>query len=493
MESDVRMIKLEEPSSDAALVRPSPLAPYGLRGRLRLARVMWAVLKLRSRTWLTANGWIRDAGDDSARLRAEGARLRDELVALGPTFVKIGQTLSTRIDLLPLEYTDELKLLLDRVPPFPNDVAFAIVERELGESLDKRFASVESEPIAAASIGQVYRAKLDGGEDVVIKVRRPDLERRIALDLAVLRYFVPRFARDGKLKNVDWSGVIDEFERVITDEMDYAKEVENAELFRRNFASWPQVYVPKIYPELSTKLVITMEFIPGIKVDDHAGLRRMGLTPMGVAELLVRTYLKQLLEDGFFHADPHPGNLRVMPDGRVAFFDFGMVGHIPLDFQSQLVDAFFHIVERDWAALTRDAIELGFLKIDPADTESIDRVMRELLDHYQGVRLGEKDFQELHADVANVLFHYPFQIPAKFTFILRAIMTLDGIGLKADPDFNFFTVAKPHAKEFMLRREGRYMGAKMLSRMLRREEGSIDWQKAWKLAKMAWKYYVDGR
>jgi predicted unusual protein kinase regulating ubiquinone biosynthesis (AarF/ABC1/UbiB family) len=309
----------------------------------------------------------------------------------------------------------------------------------------------------------------------------------------VLRHLLPRFTRDGRLKNVDWQGVIDEFERVIGEERDYDKEIANAEQFRANFASWEQVYVPKIYPELSTRQVITMEYIPGVKVDDHAGLKKMGLTPMAIAERLVRSYLKQLLEDGFFHADPHPGNLRVMPDGRLAFFDFGMVGRIPLDFQSQLVDAFFHIVERDWEGLTRDAVELGFLRLDPSDKEGMDRVMRELLDQYEGVRLGEKDFQELHSDVANVLYNYPFQIPAKFTFILRAIMTLDGIGMKADPDFNFFAVAKPHAKEFMLRREGRYMGARVLSRVLRREEGSIDWKKAWKLAKMAWKYYVDGR
>jgi predicted unusual protein kinase regulating ubiquinone biosynthesis (AarF/ABC1/UbiB family) len=494
MERDVRMIKLEDPGDRAPGQRAvSPLEPHGYRGRVRLARVLWAVFKLRTRSWLGTRSWFGGASDSSERRRLEGARLRDELVVLGPTFVKIGQTLSTRIDLLPIEVTDELKLLLDRVPPFPNDVAFGILERELGKPLDDVYATIDRVPIAAASIGQVYRARLRTGEDVVIKVQRPDLERRITLDLAVLRHLVPRFSREGRLKNVDWPGVIDEFERVIVEEMDYGKEVENAEQFRKNFAAWPQVYVPRIHAEHSSRRVITMEYIPGVKVDEHAGLRKMGLTPMGITELLVRTYLKQLLEDGFFHADPHPGNLRVMPDGRLAFFDFGMVGHIPLDFQSQLVDAFFHIVERDWAALTRDAVELGFLRLDPGDKESMDRVMHELLKKYEGVRLGEKDFQELHTDVANVLYSYPFQIPAKFTFILRAIMTLDGIGMKADPDFNFFAVAKPHAKEFMLRREGRYMGAKMLSRVLRREEGSIDWSKAWKLAKMAWKYYVDGR
>lgn len=481
---------LEDPGVKAVI---APLEPFGWRGRARLARVLWAAFKIRSAMWLGRRGWINRSADERARRRREGALLRRELVRLGPTFIKIGQTLATRVDLLPFEYVDELRELQDRVPPYPDAQAFALIEAELGRPVRELYASIDPFPIAAASLGQVYRARLSGGEEVVVKVQRPDLERRIDVDLAVLRQLVPRLAASGLLKAVDWARVVEEFATHLREEADYAKEVENAETFRANFASWPEISVPKIYRDLCSRRVITMEYIPGIKVDDHAGLKKMGLAPMTVAELLVRTYLKQLLEDGFFHADPHPGNLRLMPDGRLAFFDFGMVGRISLELQSQLVDAFFHIVERDWRALLRDGITLGFVRIDPSDETAFDNILRELLGHYESLRTGGIDINELFGKVADILYEYPFQIPAHFTFIFRAILTLEGIGKKADPGFNFFVVARPHAKEFMLRREGRYMGGKILSRVLRTEEGRVDWGKAWKLAKMAWKYYVTER
>lgn len=498
MTDDTRMRILDDPGPNATLARrgdSGPLAPYGMRGRLRLLRILWAGFKIRSVLWLHKKGWFTGGLDDAALRRREGARLRAELVALGPTFVKIGQTLSTRVDLLPLEYVEELRELQDRVPPFPNSEALAIIERELGRSPSDVFESIGTDPIAAASLGQVYRARIRegaaAGADVVIKVQRPDLERVVELDLAALRHLAPRLVESGELKNVDWWGVMDEFEHVIREEMDYTKEIANAETFRGNFAKWPEIFVPRMFPELSTARVLTMTYVPGVKVNDHAGLKRMGLTPIGIVELLVRSYLKQLLEDGFFHADPHPGNLRVMPDGRLAFFDFGMVGRISLDLQSQLVDAYLHIVEKDWPALLLDAVDLGFLRIDRENQEELDRVLGELLGRYEGYKLTSTPIQELNTDVASVLYNYPFQIPAHFTFILRAITTIDGIGLEADPDFNFFTMARPYAKEFMLRREGRYMGGKLLSRMLRKEEGGkIDWQKAWKLAKLTWKHLV---
>jgi predicted unusual protein kinase regulating ubiquinone biosynthesis (AarF/ABC1/UbiB family) len=399
--------------------------------------------------------------------------------------------LSTRVDLLPLEYTEELKELLDRVPPFPDEIAMSIVESELGRPPSEIFQSIDRHPIAAASLGQVYRARLESGEEVVVKVQRPDLESRIALDMATLRHVAPRLEASGALKATDWDAIVDEFAANLADEIDYVKEVANAEAFRKNFERWPEVYVPRIHHDLSSSRVITMEYIPGVKVDDHAGLRRMGIAPIEVAEFLVKTYLKQLLEDGFFHADPHPGNLRLMPDGRLAFFDFGMVGTLSLDFQSQLVDAFFHIVERDWTALLRDAVRLGFLRMDENDAQSLEELGRTLVAQYEGIRVRDLAFNDMREEVAELLYKYPFQIPAHFTFILRALTTLEGIGSKADPGFNFFEVARPYAKEFMLRREGRYLGGKLISRVLRGESGSLDWGKTWKLAKMAWKHYTN--
>lgn len=491
VDNEPRMIALPDPEARPGQDSRSSLEAYGWRGRLRIVRIGWAALKLRTAMWLNARGWTGDSPE--GRRRAEGARLRNELIALGPTFIKIGQMLSTRVDLLPFEYTEELKELLDRVPPFPTEQAFSIIEAELGRPLKEAYASIDSAPIAAASLGQVYRARLRTGEEVVVKVQRPGLETRIDLDMATLRHMAPRLQVSDVLKATDWNGIIDEFASVLADEIDYVREVENAETFRENFVKWDSIHVPTVYPELSSRRVITMEYIPGVKVDDHSGLRRMGLAPTDVTERLVQAYLKQLLEDGFFHADPHPGNLRVMPDGRLAFFDFGMAGRLSLELQSQLVDAFFHIVEKDWRGLLGAAAELGFLRIDPADREGLDEIGARLIEQYEGLRLGDLTFQDMSEEVADLLYRYPFQIPPHFTFILRALTTIEGIGSKADPDFNFFLVARPHAKEFMLRREGRYIGGKILARVLKGDEGSINWSKTWKLAKMAWKHYTAPR
>lgn len=486
-----KMIQLPDPATAMEPRQGASLESYGWRGRIRIARIGWAAFKLRTAIWLNERGWTGESPE--SRRRAEGERLRNELIALGPVFIKIGQMLSTRVDLLPFEYTEALRELLDRVPPFPDADAYSIIEEELGQPVRDLYASIDSSPIASASLGQVYRARLRSGEEVVVKVQRPGLEERIGLDIATLRHFAPRMQVSDVLKATDWSGVIDEFASVIADEIDYVKEVENAETFRANFASWPSIHVPKVFPELSTRRVITMEYIPGVKVDDHPGLRRLGLAPSDVTERLVQAYLKQLLEDGFFHADPHPGNLRIMHDGRLAFFDFGMAGRISLELQSKLVDAFFYIVEKDWRGLLRAAAGLGFLRIDPLDHEGLDHIGTKLIEQYEGLRLGDLTFRDMSEEVAELLYRYPFQIPPHFTFVLRALTTIEGIGSKADPDFNFFLVARPHAKEFMLRREGRYFAGRILSRVLKGDEGSIDWSKTWKLAKMAWKHYTGPR
>ncbi|HQR37792.1 MAG TPA: AarF/ABC1/UbiB kinase family protein [Blastocatellia bacterium] len=491
--NQIRMRRLDLPDRPRIAPAARRLTDYGYRGRLRLVRLSWAALKLKARLWAHSKSWFAgDAAPDALR-RAEGAQIRDELIALGPTFIKIGQMLSTRVDLLPVEYTEELRQLLDSVPPFPTAQAFAIIENELGRPVSELYRTIDTYPIASASLGQVYRARLHDGSEVVVKVQRPNLESLIELDIATLRHIAPRLAASGLVKNLNWDDIIDEFAAVISDEIDYEQEVRNAERFRANFAKWPSILVPRMHHDLSTRRVITMEYVPGVKVDDHVGLKRLGLTPSVIAERLVETYLKQLLEDGFFHADPHPGNLRVMSDGKIAFFDFGMAGVISRDLQSQLVDAFFHIVERNWFSLLNDAITLGFLRVDPDDEEALKEIGERLISQYEGLRIGDLAFREMTDEVADVLYRYPFQIPAHFTFILRALTTLEGIGSAADPNFNFFQVARPYAKSFMLKREGRHIGGQLLSRVLRGEEGKVDWSKTWKLAKMAWRHYLDRR
>jgi predicted unusual protein kinase regulating ubiquinone biosynthesis (AarF/ABC1/UbiB family) len=217
-----------------------------------------------------------------------------------------------------------------------------------------------------------------------------------------------------------------------------------------------------------------------------------GISPVKVNRLLVRAYLKQLLEDGFFHADPHPGNLLVMDSGHLAVFDFGMVGRITPRLQSQMIDAFFHVVSRDVHGLGQDIINLNFLK-PGVDAETIRPIVEGLFKHYLNLKLGEVNFKELTYDLAEVMYDYPFRLPANFTYVMRALMTLEGIGIVTDPEFSFFETAKPYAKEFMLKREGRLFRKLIFDKLTGRENGSdrIQWSKVWKLTKMAANIYLE--
>ena len=327
-----------------------------------------------------------------------------------------------------------------------------------GPQSSRSYAEIDSEPIAAASLGQVYRARLATGEEVAVKVQRPNLESTIAFDVAILFRLVKltnRFFPRAN-ENADWEGMLREFHSTIFEEMDYVKEGRNADRFRYNFRTWRAIRVPKIYWSHTNTRVLTLDFIRGTKVVDIEGLRANRISPVKVNRLLIRTYLKQLLEDGFFHADPHPGNLLVMDSGHLAFFDFGMVGRITPKLQAQMIDAFFHVVARDVHGLGQDIINLNFLK-PGVDPETVRPVVESLFTHYLNLRLGEVNFKELTYDLAEVIYEYPFRLPSNFTYIMRALMTLEGIGVVTDPGFSFFETAKPFAKEFMLRREGTHV------------------------------------
>jgi predicted unusual protein kinase regulating ubiquinone biosynthesis (AarF/ABC1/UbiB family) len=468
-------------------------ARIGFKGYLRLLRIFCSFFLFAARLFLNRRNWrLRKVVPTVEVLHEEGAKLRDKLLALGPTFIKIGQTLATRADLLPVEYIAELSQLQDNVPPFATVEAREIIEQELQAKIESVFRQFDDAPVAAASLGQVYRATLQTGQIVAVKVQRPHIEAQIDFDITVLRRLVNRLERYPNLiRGLDWEGTLKEFRATIREEMDYAQEVRNAETFRKNFADWKEVYVPRIFPIFSTHRVIVMEFIEGLKVTDIEELKSVGQNPHEVVKLLARTYLKQLLEDGFFHADPHPGNLRVMSDGRLAFFDFGMVGRLSMDMQSQLISAFFHIVERDVEGLVEDMIRLGFIELQKEDEAKFKPIIESLFDRYLSLKLKEVNFKELTFDLAKVIYEFPFRIPANFTYIVRAIMTLEGIGTLVDPNFNFFEVARPYAKGFMFKREGRYL-RELLLKQMRGEEGQIEWGKVWKLTKMAIKYYWNG-
>jgi predicted unusual protein kinase regulating ubiquinone biosynthesis (AarF/ABC1/UbiB family) len=443
--------------------------------------------------YITFRGAEGSARKD-ARLQKQAVWLRQSLINLGPTFIKIGQALGTRADLLPLPYVKELALLQDQVPAYSTAEAFARIESELGRPVHEAYTEIDSEPIASASLGQVYRARLSSGEEVAVKVQRPALAETISIDVAILYRLVKltnRFMPKAN-ENADWEGMLHEFYSTIFEELDYVKEGRNADRFRYNFRTWRPIRVPKVFWSHTTARVLTLEFIHGTKVVDIEGLRARRISAVKVNRLLVRTYLKQLLEDGFFHADPHPGNLLVMDSGHLAFFDFGMVGRISPKLQSQMIDAFFHVVGRDVQGLGQDIINLDFLK-PGVDPETVRPVVERLFKSYLNLKLGDVNFKELTYDLAEVIYEYPFRLPANFTYVMRALMTLEGIAIVTDPGFSFFETAKPYAKEFMLRREGRIFGRLVLDKLTGRENGEnkIAWSRVWKLTKMAAQMYLE--
>ena len=414
--------------------------------------------------------------------------LKGKLIHLGPTFIKIGQSMGTRADLLPLPFVKALGELQDNVPSFPNAIAFARIEKELGRKINEVYQEFDVEPIAAASLGQVYRAKLFTGEEVAVKVQRPNLVAIIKGDIEILRK-VTKFAEKfpSLNENADWAGMLREFDETIHEEMDYSAEGKNAERFTENFKEWSNVHVPKIYWNATSSKVLTMEFINGDKVTELDKLRVRGISPEKVNRLLIRTYLKQLLEDGFFHADPHPGNLLVMPDGRLAFFDFGMVGRITPQLQSKMIDAFFHVVAKDPQGIAQDLIDLDFMK-PGSNADAVRPVVEKMFEFHLNLKLKDVNFKELTYDLADVMYDYPFRLPSNFTYIMRALMTLEGIGIITDPEFNFFETAKPYAKEFMFKREGKDLRKLVTDKLLGRDkDGKLNLDRTWKLAKMAFK------
>ncbi len=476
-------IKHQNRKKRERLKRAYDLTRAAVYGEKLYAVRLWMVqtfLRLMRRFFLGSNV------NREAAQQKQAVWLKDKLIKLGPTFIKIGQSMGTRADLLPLPFVKELGTLVDQVPPFPNDVAFSIIEHELGRKINEAFAEFELEPVAAASLGQVYRARLHAGEEVAVKVQRPNLEATIKGDIVILKKvasFAERFPQLNE--NADWPGMLREFDVTIHEEMDYAAEGRNAERFRENFKNWANVHVPTIHWHFTTSKVLTMEFIHGTKVTDLEEQDRRQVDPAKVNRLLIKTYLKQLLEDGFFHADPHPGNLLVMPDGRLAFFDFGMVGRISPQLQAKMIDAFFHVVGKDPAGIAQDLIDLDFLKPGTSHA-SIKPVVERMFEFHFNLKLKDVNFKELTYDLADVMYDYPFRLPSNFTYIMRALMTLEGIGIITDPEFNFFETAKPYAKEFMLRREGNDFRKVFVDKLMGRDEGGkIDWDRTWKLAKMA--------
>lgn len=391
--------------------------------------------------------WGKVSGQNATRYRSKNAQwLVNKLVDLGPTFIKIGQALSTRSDLLPLEYVEALGQLQDRVPAFNSQQAIAIVEAELGNSIYALFRDFDSSPLAAASLGQVHRARLHTGEEVVVKVQRPGLELIFNLDFEVVHRLVRTANRFfPTIRKYDLETIYQEFFELLYQEIDYVHEGKNAERFRDNFCGNHRIIVPLVYWRYTTKKVLTLEYLPGIKIDDRQGLEAYGINTNEVIQLGICAYLKQLLLDGFFQSDPHPGNMAVNRDGNLIFYDFGTMAEVKSMAQDQMVKTFFAVVRKDTDEVVNSLTYMGLIK-PAANMTPVKRLVNFLLEKFTEKPVDFQAFEEMRSELYVMFQQQPFRLPAQMTFILKALTTLDGIARALNPQYNLMAASEPFIK-----------------------------------------------
>jgi len=420
---------------------------------------IWSfVLTFMFKLWRYNKAWSYPGGiteaKQTARRYAQAVWVRNTFLDLGPTFIKVGQLFSTRADIFSSEYVDELSKLQDRVPAFDYEQVATIIEQELGKTIAELFASFEPIPLAAASLGQVHKAELHSGETVVVKVQRPGLKKLFEIDLQILKGIAHYFQNHPEWgRGRDWIGIYEECCRILWEEIDYLNEGRNADTFRRNFRSYNWVKVPRVYWRYTTSKIITLEYVPGIKVSQYEALEAAGVDRKAIARYGAQAYLHQLLNNGFFHADPHPGNLAVSPDGALIFYDFGMMGTIKSNVREGLMETLFGIAQKDGDRVVQSLINLG--AIAPVeDIGPVRRSVQYMLDNFMDKPFENQSVATISEDLYEIAYNQPFRFPATFTFVMRAFSTLEGVGKGLDPEFNFMEVAQPYAMELMNNNNG---------------------------------------
>ncbi len=428
---------------------------------------------------LKLDDWQRKA-EQNKQKRAE--QLRKILIALGPTFIKVGQALSTRPDLIRKDFLDELVKLQDQLPPFASTTAFHIIETELNRPISDIFREISPHPVAAASLGQVYQATLHTGEPVAVKVQRPHLIPVLTLDLFLLRWAASWSAPFLPLNlGHDLTLIVDEFGTKLFEEVDYLNEGRNAEKFATNFRDDPTVKVPAIFWRYSSRRVLTLEWIPGIKLTDTDRIRQAGLDRDALIEVGVRSGLRQLLEFGFFHADPHPGNLFAMPAtgeaGAItcmAYIDFGMMDQLEESAKETLVDSVVHLINKDYEDLAQDFVKLGFLTPD-TDIRPIVPALEMVLGQALGEKVGDFNFKTITDKFSELMYEYPFRLPAKFALIIRSLITQEGLALTLNPDFKIVDIAYPYVAKRLLTGESPELRRRLLEVLFR--DGKFCWNR----------------
>ncbi|MDY6973622.1 MAG: AarF/ABC1/UbiB kinase family protein [Thermodesulfobacteriota bacterium] len=382
--------------------------------------------------------------------RAE--RVRMALEELGPTFIKMGQILSTRPDLLPVEFIRELPKLQDDVPAFPFEDVKRIIEKELQVALDDVFPRFERKPLAAASIGQVHRARMADGEDVVVKVQRPGIYRTIEIDLEIMLHLATLMERHLEGWDIQRpTMIVDEFARTLEKELDYSFEAVNMERFAVQFANEQAVYIPRVYRDISTSRVLTMEHVRGIKASEIEKLEEQGLDRSKIAQRGLDLFMKQVFVHGFFHADPHPGNIFVLPGNVICFLDLGMVGRIDRKQRGGLVDLVMNIARRDGAKVTDVLLMLAISDEEP-DRRSLEKDVTEFIDQHFYGPLKELQIGRLLHQFLDLTARHRLRIQPDLFMTIKALSIVEGVGRALDPELNIIRQAAPFVRRVQLER-----------------------------------------
>ncbi|MFM2172980.1 MAG: hypothetical protein RLZZ54_907 [Cyanobacteriota bacterium] len=429
-----------------------PPVVQGLRSAGRVLRIWSAVLQLLLWLWLDGKGWSYPGGATAERRAARQRRrarwLTAELLELGSAFIKLGQLLSARPDVLPASWVEELARLQDSVPAFSFETAQALLEQELGERCAE-IIDIDPEPLGAASLAQVHRASLRSGRQVVFKIQRPGLERLFRLDLEVMQQVAALLQRHPSWGvGRDWVSIAQECRRVLLRELDFRLEAEHAARFRQQFLDDPGIRIPAVVWELTTRRVLCLDYVPGIKINDREALIEAGIDPAAVAEKGAASYLQQLVRFGFFHADPHPGNLAVARDGALIYYDFGMVGSLSQRLRSRLGRMVTSAAARDAAGLVNELQAAGVIAAD-IDPGPVRRLVRVMLTEALTPPFSANVLEKLSGDLYELVYGQPFRLPPELIFVMRALSTFEGVGRSLDPSFSLVAIARPYLLPLM--------------------------------------------
>jgi len=446
----------------------------GLKGMKRLGEIAKVLVKhglgeVGERLFLR-----KSARAEAAKGLKAGAvsprRLRLVLQELGPSFIKLGQLLSTRFDLIPPEYIEELRGLQDQVPPVPFAEIKEVIERELRQPLDKAFPGFESESFAAASVAQVHHASLPTGEKVVVKVIRPGIDKQIREDIRLMHYLAERIEKSFEVgRLVGAVNLVREFERIIFKELEMLIEAGSIEKFAHNFRDTAELAIPKVYWDYTTKSILVMERIDGIKMDQVDQLRAHGIDPKSIALIGLRAFSRQLMEFGFFHADPHPGNTIVRYDGRVSLVDFGITGYLHEEEMLEVAQIFLGYAEHDYEMVMEALQEAGLLDETTMDLESFQADLRDVSETFYGRPLQAISFKDVHDQIIRLLLKYHIRLPRNLLLLLKTLVQTEALGKILGSDVSLLEFTRPYARKLL----ERSYGAKRLIKRIGKESRDV--------------------